>query len=149
MDDRLNALMAALVIGAGLWIASRVYRAWIARVRGSAEVLAGIGLPADGRPVVLGFTGDYCLPCKTQQHPALQQLGQQLGAEIHIRELDALGNTELARRYGVLTVPTTVVLDGRRRVIAINYGVTLAGKLAKQLEPYLGRADSTPVITTS
>ena len=96
-----------------------------------------MGLPRDGRPAVIGFSGDYCLPCKTQQRPALDRLREDLGASLHVLELDALEHADLAARYGVLTVPTTVVLDGRRSVIAINYGFTPAGKLAAQVQPSL------------
>lgn len=137
MDDRVIALGVALAVACGVWLASKLYRLWLARSRPSADLLQPLGIPRDGRPVVLGFTGEYCLPCKTQQHPALERLRAGLGQSIHISEVDALENAELASRYGVLTVPTTVVLDGSRNVIAINYGVTQTDKLRQQVEPHL------------
>src|SRR6266536_3594431 len=105
MDDRLIGLGLALAIAFGVWAASRVYRLWLARARPSASLLLPLGIPADGRPVVLAFTGEYCLPCKTQQHPALERLRARLGQSIHISEVDALEHADLASRYGVLTVP--------------------------------------------
>jgi thioredoxin 1 len=137
MDDRTIALGAALFIALGVWAASRLYRRWLARGKQPTAQLEAIGLPADGRPVVLGFTGEYCLPCKTQQHPALERLRSQVGEAAHVEEVDALEHAELAGRYGVLTVPTTVVLDDKRGVVAINYGVTPAEKLYQQVQPYL------------
>ena len=137
MDDRLIALGVAVAVAFGVWAASRLYRQWLARARPSAELLQSLGIPADERPIVLAFTGEYCLPCKTQQHPALERLRAHLGQSIHICEVDALENADLAGRYGVLTVPTTVMLDGNRNVIAINYGVTQTEKLRRQLEPHL------------
>jgi thioredoxin-like negative regulator of GroEL len=137
MDDRWIALGVALAVAIGVWAASRLYRLWLARVRPSADLFQPLGIPTDGHPVVLGFTGEYCLPCKTQQHPALERLRARLGQSIHISEVDALEHADLAGRYGVLTVPTTVVLDGNRNVIAINYGVTQTEKLRRQLEPHL------------
>src|SRR5512132_1333060 len=136
MNDRLIALGVALAVAFGVWAASRLYRLWLARTRRSVDLLQPLGIPTDGRPVVLAFTGEYCLPCKTQQHPALERLRARFGQSIHIREVDALEYAELAGRYGVLTVPTTAVLDGNRNVIAINYGVTQTEKLKRQLEPH-------------
>jgi len=139
MDVRLLALLLALALGLIVWAASIVYRSSLARST-QPDGLAGDGLPVGDRPVVLAFTGDYCLPCKTQQHPALEQLRDQIGDVLDIQEVDALERADLAQRYGVLTVPTTVVLDRARHVIAINYGVTSADKLARQLKPLLTAA---------
>jgi len=137
MDVRLAALAIAVLIGVGIWVASKAYRAWLARSSRADDALTNLGLPHDNRPVVLGFTGDYCLPCKTQQHPALERLRAQLDTALHVLEVDALEHADLARRYGVLTVPTTVVLDGSHRVVAINYGVTPTEKLLRQVAPLL------------
>ena len=137
MNDRLLALAAVAVLAAAIWAGSRVYRALIRRAPAEDRALDAAGLPQDGRPSVLGFSGEYCLPCKTQQRPALDRLHEAFGESLHVLELDALEHADLAGRYGVLTVPTTVVLDGRRRVVAINYGFTNAEKLARQLRPAL------------
>jgi hypothetical protein len=39
----------------------------------------------------------------------------------------------LARFYGIMTVPTTVVLDQRRQPVAVNHGVAPLGKLQGQV----------------
>ena len=137
MNDRLLALAAVAVLAAAIWAGSRVYRALIRRAPAQDRALDAAGLPHDDRPSVLGFSGEYCLPCKTQQRPALERLHMVFGDSLHVLELDALEHADLASRYGVLTVPTTVVLDGRRRVIAINYGFANAEKLGQQLRPAL------------
>ncbi len=137
MDERILALIVVAVLALGAWTSSKVYRAGLTRSHTPDDALDQIGLPRDGRPVVLGFGGEYCLPCKTQQRPALERLREQAGASLHVREIDALAHAELTQRYGVLTVPTTVVLDGNRKVIAINYGVTTTNKLLEQIEPLL------------
>ena len=139
MDAGWVALAITLAFGLALWAVSRVYRAWLARTSDYAELLARHGLPRDERPLVLGFTADDCLPCKTQQHPALERLRTRIGDAADIREVEALQQAELAQRFGVLTVPTTVVLDQRRRIVAINYGVASAEKLAGQVMPLINR----------
>lgn len=137
MNDRILALAAVAVLAVAIWLSSRAYRAWIRRAPAENGALDAVGLPHDGRPAVLGFSGEYCLSCKTQQRPALDRLHEAFGESLHVLELDALEHSDLAARYGVLTVPTTVVLDGRRGVVAINYGFTPADKLVAQLQPSL------------
>lgn len=137
LDTRSVSLLLAAALGLGLWAASKAYRWRLARRAHGTEVLDALGLTAGDRPLVLGFTGDYCLPCKTIQHPALERLRAQLGGALDVREVDALRHGDLVERFGVLTIPTTVVLDRTRRVVAINYGATSADKLAGQVAPLL------------
>jgi hypothetical protein len=47
--------------------------------------------------------------------------------------VDAIQREDLARHFGILTVPTTVLLDGQRRPVAINHGVAPLQKLRAQL----------------
>lgn len=142
MDERMLALGLAVLLMLGVWGATHGYRWWLMWRRRTQpaeldDALHGLAVPRDGRPVILGFTGEFCAPCKTHQRPALAHLRQQFHAALHIHELDALAHADLAQRYGVLTVPTTVVLDGTRQVVAINYGVASAAKLQKQVQPYM------------
>jgi len=97
-----------------------------------AGVLAGPGVPelATGRPAILYFHGDRCSDCVVQE----RELDALLTAhpEVAIRADHA--PSELSARFGVLGVPTTVVLDGGGRAHAVNYGLarreTLQGQLA-------------------
>jgi thioredoxin 1 len=47
--------------------------------------------------------------------------------------VDAVAQADLADFYGVMTLPTTVVLDRQRRPVAINYGLTQLSKLRQQI----------------
>ena len=53
---------------------------------------------------------------------------------VSFQEHDAVAHPNLARRYRVLTVPTTVIIAPNGEVVAVNYGVTQANKLQRQLE---------------
>ena len=92
--------------------------------------------PADlstGKPTLLYFTGEYCTACKFQQTPIVEQISSRLGDSIVVKMYDVSTQPEVASQFKVLTLPTTVVLDGRGQVKAINYGVTQQQKLEMQL----------------
>lgn len=87
-----------------------------------------------GRPAILYFTSEHCAPCRTQQRPALNRLIEQFGdGNLQIIQVDADIAVEDAKRWGVMTVPTTFVLDSKGQSKAVNYGVASAQKLLKQL----------------
>jgi thiol-disulfide isomerase/thioredoxin len=89
--------------------------------------------PAPGKPTLLYFTGQYCTACKLQQTPIVEKIRARLGQSIAIQTYDVSTHPDIADRYRVLTLPTTVVLDKQGGVKAINYGVTAQGKLEAQL----------------
>jgi hypothetical protein len=53
---------------------------------------------------------------------------------IQIIEVNAKAREDLAREWGVLSLPTTFILDSQGRPRGINHGVAGARKLAQQLE---------------
>jgi len=119
---QLQALAAAAIVAfavAGLlWVQSR---------RASGQAL---GAQADsiGRPYILYFSGAGCTICRTHQEPALKAL-----QGVAVRKVDALAEPQLARRFRVFTLPTTVVMDAAGRARHVNYGYAPAGKLQIQL----------------
>jgi thioredoxin-like negative regulator of GroEL len=48
--------------------------------------------------------------------------------------IDALEQPELAEQYGILTVPSTVVLAANGHATAVNYGFAPASELLEQIE---------------
>ncbi|MCS7222244.1 MAG: thioredoxin family protein [Anaerolineae bacterium] len=134
MIERLLILAAfALVITmiALVWrMAQRRHLAALVR-RGIAEP----GAPgAERLPTILYFTTPDCAQCRLRQTPILEQLLLELDHAIVLRKVDALEREDLARRYGVLTVPTTVILDAAGRPRAINHGLATADRLRRQIE---------------
>ncbi|MBP1701673.1 MAG: hypothetical protein H6Q38_780 [Chloroflexi bacterium] len=87
-----------------------------------------------GRPALLYFTTPTCAPCKIIQRPAIQQLKTQVGEQLQVVEIDASLHPEIASRWGVLSVPTTFILDSQGRPRHVNHGVAPTDKLLKQLE---------------
>ena len=86
-----------------------------------------------GKPVLLYFTTPTCAPCKTVQKPAIVQIKEKLGEMLNVIEIDATQQPEMAERWGVLSVPTTFVIDSRGQARYVNHGVARAEKLLKQL----------------
>lgn len=83
---------------------------------------------------ILAFSSEDCHQCHTMQTPALQRVQDRYGEFVTIIDVDAPSEPELTRRYHVLTVPTTVILDAAGRPHAVNYGFTPTAKLIEQVQ---------------
>jgi len=88
---------------------------------------------ADGRPILLYFRSDSCSPCMTQSH-YLEELERKFVNKFAMQKIDAELEPEKAARYGVFTLPTTLVVDREGEVKYINYGLTNTFRLSRQLE---------------
>jgi thiol-disulfide isomerase/thioredoxin len=135
---RLVALVAVALL---TWLAIGAVRAYAATRKrralaaAPASELAGFGLAEGVR--VLAFSSEDCGPCHTLQRPALTQLLDARSGRVSVIEIDAPTAPELAARYAVLTVPTTVVLDESGRARAINYGFAPLATLLPQVDAAL------------
>jgi thioredoxin-like negative regulator of GroEL len=89
---------------------------------------------ATGLPALLYFWSENCAPCRFQQAPIVERLAEELAGRIAIRKVDAVAEPALAARYGILSVPTTVVITSHGQVVARNTGVASAETLYQQLE---------------
>lgn len=88
------------------------------------------------KPVIVYFTTPDCAPCKTVQRPALNRVRQLLGEKLEVVEIDATQRPDLAKIWGVMSVPTTFLLDARGEARFVNNGVTRAEKLMEQLDTF-------------
>jgi thiol-disulfide isomerase/thioredoxin len=91
-----------------------------------------INLTGD-RPTLLYFQSDSCSPCTTQAH-YLEILERQYRDRFAVQKIDTEREPEKAARYGVFTLPTTLVIDRLGEVKYINYGLTNTFRLSQQLE---------------
>ncbi len=130
---RLGIVAAA---GGAVWLFARGSRLWRERRRRLALQTGPTPEVTEGEPTVLLFTGALCADC-TQQKDILLGLHQGLGDGWRLREMQAAAEVHLAHRFGIESVPATVVLDTAGRPVAINYGLVDAGTLSKQLQPLL------------
>jgi len=87
-----------------------------------------------GIPAIVYFTTPTCVPCRTQQQPALARLQAELGDHIQVVKIDATEDSAAADRWGVFSAPMTFILDGTKQVRKVNHGVADTPKLRQQLD---------------
>jgi thioredoxin-like negative regulator of GroEL len=133
-ETLLRLIWAAAILGVGIGLYWAANRWTLARSR--LRVRQDSFLPK-GKPVILYFSTPTCMPCKTIQRPALQRLKDQAGEKLQVVEIDASQQPEVANRWGVLSVPTTFIIDGKGNPKHVNHGVAPLEKLQKQLKGLL------------
>ena len=84
--------------------------------------------------VLVYFTTPDCVPCKTVQRPAIDRVLNLLGEKLQVIEIDATERPDLAKVWGVMSVPTTFILDARGEARYVNNGVARAEKLLEQIQ---------------
>ena len=86
---------------------------------------------------ILAFSSDDCHQCHRLQAPALQRVREEMGERVTVIEVDAPASPELTQRYHILTVPSTVILDAKGHVHAVNYGFASTQRLLQQIDTVL------------
>lgn len=130
-DILIRFLWTVGIILAGLAAYHLVTRAVLSKAR-SANQRAPVS--RSHTPAILYFTTPDCVPCKTIQRPALEKVKTAYGDRLDVVEVNAYEKPDLARQWGVLSVPTTFVLDAAGNPVHVNHGATPASRLLKQME---------------
>jgi thiol-disulfide isomerase/thioredoxin len=127
------AVLVATLVG---WLLTR--RAGqvreIASDRGADPDTADLGLSRSG-PTIVHFSAPWCGPCDRVRR-VVHQLCEDMGDVAHL-EIDLDADPATARRFSVLSLPTTLIfdVDGRQRYRAS--GVPKAADLRSVLQPLL------------
>jgi thiol-disulfide isomerase/thioredoxin len=142
---RLVAAVAIIVIGiAAYLIWTRLLLAALRRRVGQRAIPKGLDGLCQGIPAILYFTTPDCAPCRTIQIPAINALLEQYGDELQLIKIDATEKPDIAGFWGVLSVPTTFIIDAKGQPRRVNHGVAPAAKLRQQLR----EIGFTPVLQT-
>ncbi len=123
-------MLAAIGFGAYVWVTRRQ----IANINTlditNDPILRQL---APGKVAVVYFTTPGCIPCRTQQQPALVEIQRQLGEVVQVVKIDATEQPNAADQWGVMSAPTTFVIDRQGKTRTVNHGVADARTLYKQL----------------
>ena len=128
MSDRLfMALVVAVTLTAMLNLLKRRQR------RKAGTSVKGLALES-GKPAVIYFCSSACPVCRTSQKPALENIRASVGADrIQWLTIDAGEQIDIARQWGVTTLPTTCIVGESGQVTHVNNGLMTEKQLRRQL----------------
>ena len=61
------------------------------------------------KPVLIDFYADWCGPCKMMS-PIIDEIAEELKENITVGKVNVDENQDLAMEYGVMSIPTLVIL---------------------------------------
>jgi len=131
LDIVLRFGLAVVIIGLGVAAYWLLNQRLLLRARNNGFTLFN---SPPSKPVLVYFTTPDCVPCKTMQRPAINRVSHLLGDGLEIVEIDATERPDLAQAWGVMSVPTTFVLDAQGEARYVNNGVARAEKLLEQIQ---------------
>jgi thiol-disulfide isomerase/thioredoxin len=131
MLDRIIILLTVIALVGIVWGAVRLWSAnKIQRLQAQTPFS---DLVPSGKPAIVAFSAPHCRDCHTLQAPALARLKSHLHDRVTITSISALDHPDLVDHLGILTVPSTVVLDAQGNVRHLNLGYASDAKLREQL----------------
>ena len=132
MLERLLFLLVLSGVGVALYQISRWWLVYRTRQFNQTDDPILRKLNGDVSAIVY-FTADFCTACKAQQRPALTRLREKWGADLQLIEIDVERQPELAKQWGVMSLPTTFVISQDGTTQSVNYGVAQTAQLNQQL----------------
>ena len=79
------------------------------------------------------FYADWCGPC-VAMNPVIEELEKEVGNEVEIKKIDVDQNQEEASKYGVMSIPTYLILkDGEEveRFVGVTSKEVIKNKLSR------------------
>jgi thiol-disulfide isomerase/thioredoxin len=132
-------IVLVLALAAVLAVAVFAARSWTRRrlqaLQAGGPNWQALGVEPDGRRTVIAFSTSSCAACHEAQVPAIALAREQLGAEaVRVIKIDAARQPAAARAFGILTVPSTVVVSSHGdQIVAVNQGFAPSARLVQQL----------------
>jgi thioredoxin reductase (NADPH) len=96
----------------------------------------------NGKATLLYFSTKNCVVCKYQQAKEIEKIRELFPIDLlDIKKLDALEQPELAKLFGVMNVPTTVIIDGQGNLHAFNANLAKVKELTQQIKGSIGACE--------
>jgi len=127
-------VVIATVVCAAVIVVQRLSARRIAALQAMGPDWRALGAEPDGRRTLIAFSTPSCAACHQAQTPAIEVAFRQLDG-VRLIRVDAARQPEAARAFGILTVPSTVVLDAEgEHIVAVNQGFAPSAQLVQQLQ---------------
>ncbi len=81
---------------------------------------------------LIDFWAPWCSPCRVM-NPVLEELEKELAGKITVEKYNVDENQQIAQKYGVMSIPTYIVLKDDQEV-GRKIGVTPKAELLKLLQ---------------
>lgn len=70
---------------------------------------------AGDKPILVDFYADWCGPCRMAA-PVIEKIADDYEGKALVAKVDVDAEGELARKYGVMSIPTVMVFKGGQKV---------------------------------
>jgi thioredoxin 1 len=74
-----------------------------------------------GRPVLVDFGSNSCIPCR-QLRPILQEIRKEQAGKVEVLVIDVYKYQDLAAEYRIQVIPTIILFDSNAKEVFRNQG---------------------------
>lgn len=132
MLERAGVAIAIGLVGFAAYQVGTRWQVSRAGQRNAADPILSLLRP--GIASIVYFWSEDCPPCKAVQKPALAALQLELGEDkLQVLAINVYDQPELAEAWGVLSLPTTFIVDAGGQPRGVNHGVARVDKLRRQV----------------